>query len=70
MMFEVKYVLKSFVVNDGFKVDQNAHDGYFGVNELKSGLEASYSIRVMFWTSMEVGMMVWSVIDQLMREYP
>ena len=41
-------MLKSFVVNDGFKVDQNAHDGYFGVNELKSGLEASYSIRVMF----------------------
>ncbi|MFS7957347.1 hypothetical protein Hanom_Chr07g00665311 [Helianthus anomalus] len=70
MMFEVKYVLKSFVVNDGIKVDQNALDGYFGVNDLKSSLETSYSISVMFWTSMDVGMMVWLVIDQLIREYP
>ncbi|MFS8017301.1 hypothetical protein Hanom_Chr15g01378781 [Helianthus anomalus] len=70
MMFEVKYVLKSFVVNDGIKVDQNALDGYFGVNDLKSSLETSYLISVMFWTSMDVGMMVWLVIDQLMREYP
>ena len=42
MMFEVKYVGKAFVVNDGIKVDQNALDGYFGQTILISSLEASY----------------------------
>ncbi|MFS7936869.1 hypothetical protein Hanom_Chr05g00420861 [Helianthus anomalus] len=70
MMLEVKCVLKPFVVNDGIKVDQNALDGYFGVNDLKSSLGISYSIGLMLWTSMDVGMMIWLVIDQLMREYP